>query len=74
MKHDVWPDPEVSRAVNGHFIPVLIDADDLRSAALSRRYEVEGIPAVLVVDADGRVVRHGSYMSKAAAITFLTGP
>lgn len=74
MKHDVWPDPEVSRAVNGQFIPVLIDADDPRSAALSRRYEVEGIPAVLVVDADGRVVRRGSYMSKAAAIPFLTGP
>lgn len=74
MKHDVWPDPEASRAVNGQFIPVLIDADDPRSAVLSRRYEVEGIPAVLVVDADGRVVRRGSYMSKAAAITFLTGP
>lgn len=73
MKHEVWPDAEVGRAVNLNFVPVLVDVDDPRAAAVTEQYQVEGVPAVLVVGSDGQVLRRASYLSKAKAISFLTG-
>jgi uncharacterized protein YyaL (SSP411 family) len=73
MKHDVWPDPDVGRAVNAGYVPVFVDVDDPRARPVAERYEVEGIPAVIVVDPDGRVVRRAAYTSKGAALSFLAG-
>ena len=74
MKHDVWPDPAVGEAVNGGYIPVLIDVDDPKSAPVAERYGIVGIPAVLVVDEGGEVLRRGGFMSSEQAIAFLVGP
>jgi thiol:disulfide interchange protein len=75
MEHDVWPDPGVSGAVNGRYIPVLIDVDDPEDAGVAERYGIVGIPAILVLDAEGRVLRRGGFMSSTQAIAFLdAGP
>ena len=70
MKHDVWPDPDVARAIDAGYVPLMVDAD--QDNGLSARYQVEGIPAVLVLDADGRVVkRNDGFLPRDGMLTFL---
>ena len=71
MKHEVWPDPTVASAVNDGYVPLLVDVDDAQNAPVARRYGVRGIPSVLVLDANGNVLRSGSYMSKGDMLDFL---
>jgi protein disulfide-isomerase len=70
MKHQVWPDAEVAQAASA-FIPVMIDVDEPGNEAVAQRYGVRGIPTILVVDADGRVLREAAFMSKGGMIDFL---
>lgn len=72
MKHDVWPDPAVGRAVAASYVPLLIDVD--RDGDVADLYNVRGIPTVLVLDKEGRVVREASFLaarSASAMIAFL---
>ena len=72
MKHEVWPDAAVSQVVNSDYVPLYVDVDNPASASVARRYGIRGIPAVLVVDANGDVIRQESYMSRSTALDFLT--
>ena len=72
MKHEVWPDPDVSEVVKNGFVPLHIDVDDKRDAAIAARYGIRGIPAVLIIDANGDVLRRESFMSRLEMISFLT--
>jgi thiol:disulfide interchange protein len=70
MKHEVWPDTDVARAVNSGYIPVVVDAD--RDNGLGARYQVEGIPAILVLDPDGRIVkRNDGFLPRDGMLKFL---
>ena len=70
MKHDVWPDAQVASAVAAGFVPVKVDVDD--DGALSDRYDVPAIPAVLVLDANGKIVRrHDGYLPLDGMLQFL---
>ncbi len=70
MKHEVWPDTEVVRAVGSSYVALAVDAD--HDNGLSARYQVEGIPAILILDADGRVIkRNDGYLPKAGMLSFL---
>lgn len=71
MKHDVWPAPGVAEAVNSRYIPVLIDVDDPENAGVAERYGIVGIPAILVLDAEGQVLHRGGFMSSTQVVTFL---
>lgn len=70
MKHDVWPDPDVERTVAQSYVPVLIDAD--RDAGVMDRYGIRGIPAILIVDASGTVIRRATFLSASGMVEFLT--
>ena len=71
MKHDVWPDPQVARAVDAESVPLLVDAD--RDTVLAARYQVSSIPTVLLLDADGRVVkRHDGFLPRSGMLRFLS--
>lgn len=70
MKHDVWPDPAVERAVTRAYVPVLVDVD--RNDTVPDRYGVRGIPTVLVLDHTGEVVRRATFLSASAMRQFLT--
>lgn len=72
MKHDVWPDPAVERALAQSYVPVLIDVD--RDDAVPARYGVRGIPTVVVLDDAGQVIRRGTFLSAAAMVRFLAEP
>ena len=68
MKHEVWPDPAVEHATE-RYVPLMIDVD--RNTAASDRYHVEGIPTILVLDADGRVLRRAGFLSAVDMLDFL---
>ena len=74
MKHEVWPNEQVRQTVMEGYIPVLLDVDAAASRAIAQRYEVTGVPTILVVAADGRVLRQSGYMSRSAALAFLKPP
>ena len=70
MKHDVWPRADVARAVTAAAVPVLVDAD--RDTVLGARYGVSAIPTVLVLDADGLVLkRHDGYLPRSGVLRLL---
>jgi thiol:disulfide interchange protein len=73
MKHEVWPDPDVARTIDASYVPLMVDAD--QDNGLSARYQVEGIPAVLVLDGDGRIVkRNDGFLPRAGMLAFLRSP
>lgn len=71
MKHEVWPDPEVERAVADGYVPVAVDID--RNTAVADRFGVDAIPTVFVVDASGQIVRRGGFMPASGMLRFLAG-
>ena len=71
MKHDVWSDAEVGRQVAASYVPLLVDAD--RDDVVSPRYGVSGIPAVLVLDGNGQLIRRASYLPRSGMLRFLAG-
>lgn len=72
MKHEVWPSLDVAAAVNASYVPVVVDVD--RDAGLSDKYSVPGIPAIIVLDGSGRIVRrHDGYLPRDGMLKFLAG-
>ena len=69
MKHDVWPDPRVARAIAGGYVPLLIDTD--RNGVIPERYGVKGIPTILILDDTGRVLREGAFFTASGMVGFL---
>ena len=57
MKREVWADAQVMAAVTTVFIPVMIDVDDLESAAVLSRYRVGVTPNTIITDPQGNVLQ-----------------
>jgi thiol-disulfide isomerase/thioredoxin len=73
MKHASWPDPKVEAVVKEKYIPVLLDADASDTEGPARKYAVEYLPTILVLDSDGKVLRQGDYMTASELLAFLSG-
>jgi thiol:disulfide interchange protein len=71
MKHEVWPDPTIERAVADSYVPLFVDVD--RNAAVSDRFGIESIPTILVLDGGGHVVRRAAFLSTSGMRHFLSG-
>ena len=71
MEADVWPNQDVRDAIAERVIPVQLDVDEPSSAAASRRYGVQYIPTILLVDAEGEVLARDSFMSAGAMVSFI---
>jgi thiol:disulfide interchange protein len=71
MKHDTWTDARVARAVAASTVPLLIDVD--RDPATASRYGVEGIPTVLMLSADGQVLKTAGFLPASGVLRFLGG-
>jgi len=70
MKHEVWPDPAVVRAIDAGFLAVQIDAD--RDQVYAPRYRVETLPTVLLLDTGGAVVKRTTgFLSQSGVIDML---
>ena len=71
MKHEVWPSPAVTPAVMASYVPLAVDADN--DGGLSDRYNVPAIPAVIVLDGNGRIVRrHDGFLPLDGMLQFLS--
>jgi thiol:disulfide interchange protein len=73
MRHDAWPDPRVGQAVRDGYIPVVMDADRPESRKPASHYNITTMPALLVLDANGQVVKQGAFMSADELLAFLRG-
>ena len=71
MKREVWPDAEVAKTVAAGFVPLYVDVDDQAQSKVTAKYQVSSIPAVLVLDSSGTVVRQRSSMSVPQTLAFL---
>lgn len=71
MKQDAWPDPRVEAAVKSRYVPLLMDADRPESAGPGERYGIRTIPAVLVLDSAGKIIRRAEFMSADELLEFL---
>jgi thioredoxin 1 len=71
MKREVWPDATVSALVESKFVPLYVDIDDKTQAEIVAGYQIRGIPAVLVLDAQGQVEQRRNTMSRSETLKFL---
>lgn len=71
MERSVFQDRNVKKAIAKHVIPVTIDIDEERNAAVAKRYRIRGIPTLLLVDATGRELDRGGFMSAEALTKFV---
>lgn len=71
MRQSSWPDPRVGKAIESGYIPVLMDADSPESTEPASRYGIQLIPAVLVLDSGGNVLREGGAMTAEQLLQFL---
>ncbi len=71
MKRESWPDEHVRQLVTQGFIPVAanVDADGIRGVAA--RYQVDSIPRIIIVDAEGRALKTGTFMFRDELVEFL---
>jgi thiol:disulfide interchange protein len=72
MRHESWPDSQVAKTANEKFIPVFLDADSAGARAPAEKYGIYAIPAVLVLDSQGKVLRQANFLDAAALRRFLT--
>ncbi len=71
MKHEVWPDLRVREAIEGRYIPVIMDVDAPANQPVAQRFEIQAVPTILVVSPSGEVARRGAYMSAGDLVEFL---
>lgn len=69
MNHEVWPDAEVAALVARGYVALKVDIDAQPDVA--ERYQVAGIPSVLVIDHEGRVLRTASFLGRGGMQEFL---
>jgi thiol:disulfide interchange protein len=70
MEHETWPNRGVAAQVMGAYVPLKVDVD--KDAAAAERFGVSGIPAILLIDADGHIVRRNDgYLPPSGLLDFL---
>ncbi len=56
MERHAFADEALATFVHEHFVPVVLRADEKQTAELCRRYEVELLPTLLVLDPEGNLI------------------
>lgn len=72
MKREVWPDKRVGEVVTAGFVPIYVDVDLPEHSEKVSKYQVTGIPMVVVLNDDGSVKRQTHTMSVEEAVQFLS--
>lgn len=71
MKRDTWNDPDVAAVVEQNVVPVLMDVDAAGVQPVAEKYGIATIPAIVVVDSNGREIRRASFMTPAETKLFI---
>ena len=69
MKKRVWTDVKVGSAVNGGFIPVLVDVD--ANPDVAQQYSVRSIPTLIIQRGDNILYSNAGYHSASAVLDLL---
>lgn len=73
MKRSAWPDSRVANLATSKYVPLAMDVDSPGAAEPVKRYSIHTIPAIVVVDSDGKVLHQGAFMSADDLAEFLAG-
>lgn len=68
LERNTLRDPDVEKVLK-KVVPVRVNVDDPRNAALAERFKVMGIPAVHLLDSDGKEL--GSFVGSASPAQFV---
>lgn len=60
MSNTVFPDPEIGKYTDEHFVAIKIDCERGEGPSIQTRYAVEGLPGYLFLDPEGNVVLRGA--------------
>lgn len=71
MDRSVFPRPEVKEALAERVVPVVLDIDLEQNEDLAWRYRVQGIPTMILIDANGKVLNRAGFMNAEALVKFL---
>ncbi len=66
MERETWSDPKVTQRVQESVVALKIDAE--RNPELVQRLEVEGLPATLLFDAQGKLIQRLSGYSRSVMV------
>ena len=58
LDQKVFSDPNVKRAIHERFIFARVEYESEQGKAFQKKYNLSGFPNLLVLDPDGRVVKH----------------
>lgn len=72
MEADVWPNQRVRDALEAHVVPLQLDVDEPTSAAVSRKYGIQAIPTILLVDSEGTEIARGNFMNARVVVDFVS--
>jgi len=68
MERHAFADEALATFVHEHFVPVVLRADEKQTAELCRRYEVELLPTLLVLDPEGNLIGKYEETQNAASL------
>ena len=71
MAAQVWPDPQVVKAVNDAYIPIEVDIDTPEAAAIINQFGINAVPTIVVLDRQGKEVARTNFMSVEQTLVFL---
>jgi len=71
MDARVWSDVAVQAKLAENYLPVKADVDDEASVSIARRYGVQAVPTLLILDTNGHELARGGFMSSPKMIKFL---
>jgi len=56
LEQKIYPRPEVQQFLSTSYVGVLLQSDSAEGKQLLRQYSMRGIPALFVMDAQGKVI------------------
>lgn len=71
MDRSVFSRAEVKQALADRVVPVVLDIDLDENQDLAWRYRVQGVPTMVLVDADGKVLNRAGFLSAEGLLRFL---
>lgn len=71
MDHRVWSEDEVVQDVEKTAIPLRADVSTPEGVLLAKRYEVQALPTLLLVNAQGEEVSRRGFLSSEALLDYL---
>ena len=72
MDKHVWPESAVQQALRNDVVPLRLDMDAANTKALVDKFDVEFVPTILLVDADGKELRRSGFVDAEQLLKLLS--